>query len=931
MPTRYVLPAAQAVGRARTVDRTLLAPLRPVIVGPRKKLNRYAVERRVVGSYDPLAGNTFAYPDKTSDGTVDLSSVKLYASTLNLTYFTKAVGGGTGTATPSATYPNQVRLSNYVVKTNSYAGRNAAFFDRDVKVGDVVTISKVVSSVLYSLTTAVTGFVGEPVAAVTSAATADANNAASQSQTASATQVAGTPTNEVVATANGASYESTADGYVNRTYTVTVTQGSTGGNATTALLRVRSADGLDNQDNVVPAAFGSATTVGTKGLTVTFNTTGSYVSGISYSETDFIVGQQWTVQVGQAFTPAVATSAGTYLGKTNPSYVVKVTLGGAYAGTVKPQITVTTTDGSDSSGPTNVTAAATPVAVGSYGVTVAFSGTKLRKGDVYYVPVTAATTGALQTIVLQANAPTQLQGIDVNLTLSAVRADLAIPSAQSVPTNVTNWTKTASAVSVIAGLALTDPEFTNAGALWAVPVGSATLAVEYGEWVTAGGGTVVTVSAQADVAAALGTVHPDNPVAYAANAALGNTYGALSGDTAAAATTDAVLVVPIGGDPAVTANWQNALRQVDDRAEAYQLVPLSTDPAVQALFVTDVATQSADQVGFYRVTWLPSTLTQTAAVSATPAFTSDGLVATATVAATPGSSPTAYTTLTASSNVKFVTRGVRAGDVVRINFGLDAFGNATYDSYAVASVTSETTLVLASGPAAAVGTAVRFEVWRTYTKAELVSQLTAKAASYASSRVRTVWPDQAGFGGTTLAGYYLTAALAGLAGSVPAQQGLRNVGLEGFDDLSRSRSFFSAADLAALGAGGVFVVTQTPDNVAYVSSAVTTDTSAVTLREEMCVRDADMVRKAVQAAWAPYVGAGNVVSNIQQLLNGALASLVAKMKAGSTVDGLGPPVTSLTLDSVTADPATPDTVTVTLNQVGLPVPLNQIVMTLPVT
>jgi hypothetical protein len=67
----------------------------------------------------------------------------------------------------------------------------------------------------------------------------------------------------------------------------------------------------------------------------------------------------------------VATSGGSYTGTEDQTYTVEVTTGGA-PGTA--QITVTST-GSDSSGPTTVTAWDTPVAVGNYGVTISFSST----------------------------------------------------------------------------------------------------------------------------------------------------------------------------------------------------------------------------------------------------------------------------------------------------------------------------------------------------------------------------------------------------------------------------------------------------------------------------------------------------------------------------------------------------------------------------
>jgi hypothetical protein len=55
----------------------------------------------------------------------------------------------------------------------------------------------------------------------------------------------------------------------------------------------------------------------------------------------------------------------------------------------------------------------------------------------------------------------------------------------------------------------------------------------------------------------------------------------------------------------------------------------------------------------------------------------------------------------------------------------------------------------------------------------------------------------------------------------------------------------------------------------------------------MMVRNADMVRKAIQDEWALYVGSGNVVSNLQELLGGALTKLSNRLVASSVTSTFG--------------------------------------------
>jgi peroxiredoxin len=114
----------------------------------------------------------------------------------------------------------------------------------------------------------------------------------------------------------------------------------------------------------------------------------------------------------------VATSSGTYSDTETSTYIVTVTRGGLYADSVKPQITVSKSNGTDVSGPTTVTAAASAVVAGSLGVQIQFSGTGLRLGDIYYIPVTGATSGAYKTILLGHNMVSAMSGAsDLTLTL----------------------------------------------------------------------------------------------------------------------------------------------------------------------------------------------------------------------------------------------------------------------------------------------------------------------------------------------------------------------------------------------------------------------------------------------------------------------------------------------------------------------------------
>jgi hypothetical protein len=72
----------------------------------------------------------------------------------------------------------------------------------------------------------------------------------------------------------------------------------------------------------------------------------------------------------------------------------------------------------------------------------------------------------------------------------------------------------------------------------------------------------------------------------------------------------------------------------------------------------------------------------------------------------------------------------------------------------------------------------------------------------------SVWPDTLTADDQTFDGFYLCAALAGLASGVVPQQGLTNMAIEGFQAVDRTTKLFSRTDLDIMAGSGVWIVTQ---------------------------------------------------------------------------------------------------------------------------
>lgn len=934
-----VLSANAAFTRARSIESRWTAPLRPFLFGSRAGLHRYAVAAEksttALGAYDRLATTTYDYPAKVDGSIVDLAYVKLFADNVKLKYFDRAAGSGVGglVACPN-THANQVRASSLTFAASTGADgtaypRSANFHDRDVAVGDLVYVRGVVSSTPYSLWSTVAGFVHEQTTAAVAAATAADSNKSTQAASTSYTKVHGAALdNEIeITSVSGVSYDGSATGDLTETYTITVVTGSSGGNATTARLRVVSASGNDDQAEVTPAAFASPTAIGTRGLTVTWDI--QVQVGISEIDpNDFVAGQQWTVTVAQLFTKPAATSGGTpAAGMPTTTYIVRVSRGGAYAGTVKPQIMVTTTTGVDLSGPTTVTAAGTPVTIGNYAVTIQFNQTKLSKDDIYYVPVTGVQDGAIKTLVLNNSLPSQLlSASDLDLQLYIPKNNYSIQRNRATAVGVFNWEAADDGFTVESGITVYDASWTDAGVPLALPVTAADLYLEYREWLTDLAGDVLEIDDITTVAASLGIVHPDNPIAYGVYKALQNTPRAVLGG--GASDYDKVLCAVLGGDPhaADLAPWQDVLDLVYNRENVYNLVALTSNDAVHSLVASHVAQQSGVDAGRFRAAFVPLQVDATVGVRR---LDNTNAAITATLTADPDHAAQITRLFNAAGTANWKTAGVRTGDVVRYNYSTDGYGAETWTEYVVASVPSEDTIFIRdAGVEVPVAIAQRVEVWRNRTKDELVMALRARAAVYNSTRVVGVWPDEFTADGLTVPAYQLCAALAGLAGGVPPHQGLTNVELLGVDGVRRSSRFFSGLQLEQLAAGGVLLVSQLSDGTVYVHKAVTTNPTDVNTTEEMVRRDLDGVRYAILDRWAAAYGHDNItVEETTRFLNAGFAAVVGDLMGKTSVAGLGAMATSGQLSVARPHAALPDKFVTEATITG-PFPLNQVLLTL---
>lgn len=930
-------------------------PLRAHISGPNAMLHRYAVadEKALinVGEYDRLTENCFTWPGRTAGSLVDNDSVRLFIDDALLLYHEDLIGDtshGRGTVTPVEGHTNQIKSSTLSYKTNGEFSRSGLFNDRDVAVGDRVYIRGVnddeAACEEIELWTYVKDFVADESDGQITATSEDANNTPTTAASATIEFIDG-PVNCIGATANAAAYDGLADGYVCETYTIEVVKSSVAG-CNAARLRVTSASGTDNATEVEVADFGEPTDIGSRGLTVTFDNTPGNCSLSASSEgvpsAELAIGQKWEVSVCQDFERACIQSGGTYDGPFDDTYVLTVVKGGSWA--ELPQISVTTAKGLDQSGPTTITDANTEFPIGSWGVTAkfvdcfgsnsseaAFEGDDfggdstiagLRKGDKFYITVVSGSNGAIHTLVLRDDLPDELLAAsDLDLRLFIVKNIEVTENRLSDPP-LTNYTIEETQLCVADGITAYDATWTLNGVEQAMPVFGGTQYIEYREWLTALTGTIGFINDTANLDEIPGQLDEANPLKWGVFRALLNSNGTDVAYTAVA-------------DPSSLDSWQNVIDRVDGRNDVYNFAPLTHDAEVLNLFHAHVTSESSPEAGNWKAMFIGLQATSAKmVVGQSDADTqllhptsTDGNVVLATLDDNPQASGTQYTRLRVpAANGGFLTYGVQAGDIVRFLYTIDAFGNTSYTEFVVDRVLSENTLLLLAGNSEPVTVAQKVEIWHTNTKNEIVDDLKDQAQAFADRRVCAVWPDLVGTGGNTQDGYFLCAALAGLASGVLPHQPLTNVEIAGFDDLaSRTTDFFSGTQLDNLDDGGVWIATEDRDGTPHTRHALTTDTTDLKHWEESIRRNLDSISYLFLNRLRPFIGRANVTPVMLRklkyecdqvikflMVNGFTEELGAQIIDGSIRDGY-PKIHDLLADRV-----------VIVVDLVLPAPLNNI-------
>jgi len=606
----------------------------------------------------------------------------------------------------------------------------------------------------------------------------------------------------------------------------------------------------------------------------------------------------------------------------------------------RPQIKISDSAGIDQ-GSYEVVNDTVAVSLGGYGATLAFSANNnteagfvtnggLLKGDVFYIVASAASDAAIKTLVLADDFPEEVvtgyaadgstngEPDNVGVWFYLVQASAEIdPKNQQSPPDY-NWEATADEISVNQDIAVQDATWTEGdGSMPFLSVYKGDLYVEYRALLPTYSDTIHSISDIGDVETTLGTITPDNPLAQGVYNALSN-----SGDRA-------VYYMAVVSDD--HSGYLGVLDKASLSDDIYGFAPLSRDLQVLNSVEAHINDMSGEENKRWRIAFVGTDMATERAIynlASNPAseefyalVEDDPVVAgsqyTLVQFVDDAGDPSPYT---------MVLDDVVVGDKVRINFSTDPWGDATYEEYTVAELVSNTALKLETGPSVPITIPTKVEVWHDYSVAEMATAVAAVSAGFANRRIYHVFPDQLGAYGVQQTSEFAAAAIAGLCSSVPPQQGLTNIAVNGFDDLPLVYSTFNREQLNEMAEGGTLIIMQDiAGGEVYVRHQVSTATSGGNLNttELSVTKNLDSISYYFAARLSPFIGRYNVTPELLEVLNTQIADGLMYLGSFTNVGLLGPQVILAGTEIVRVEqhPTLQDHVLAEVN-VQLPYPLN---------
>jgi len=446
---------------------------------------------------------------------------------------------------------------------------------------------------------------------------------------------------------------------------------------------------------------------------------------------------------------------------------------------------------------------------------------------------------------------------------------------------------------------------------------SARLFVEHRDLITAASDDITSIASAALVENALGTVHPDNPLAFGVYMTALN-----SGDR---------LVYYCGVPTDDLSGYNAVLDKATLTDEVYFIVPLSGNEMVIDAVKAHVESMSTAQNKLWRVGFVSQTPPATDTIydqTNNPSKTDFYLkfVFKDRDPYTEGANLVQFmkdddvNDDTINTTVKCL-KDVKVGDVVKIwldNSDDDWDDTPHYTERYVKKILSNSVLQLTKPvyecagdetiddgdtgndycspdmiPNGKTGNHFKVEVYRKLTPEQQVQYIADISSSLATRRMYNVFPSVASTDGIAFTGEFIAAAAAGLASSVLPQQPITNVELNGIGDIPVVYQTYSRDQLNTIAAGGTFIVMQDrPGSQVYVRHQISTAYSEGNLmKSELSItKNLDSISYYFAELFAPMIGKYNITPELLNVIRSRLSTGLSYLETDTAAGLYGPQV-----------------------------------------
>lgn len=878
-----------------------VARMNALVIGPNYSVTPYS-ETAPVGTGVPYAsaGQTIPLPAFESDFVLDAASVRVFGQNLDL-----ALTSGSGTI-PSLSAANVLKLSSGTVSSNG------------LHIGDTVAVT---TSGGPTLRRKIAGFIGSDVAASFNQAVDAGNNPSAQVSL----SVVGSPVNSNFTVGHTGTFSGLAKGAVyggkyGDLFTISVvTPGAPG----TAVLKIRSASGLYDADNVPTTGGSGVYDIDASyfdGVAITLTEAGGSPRGLE--TTDVISFQIKAPYVPVSGVAGLLAVTGAYTGPSDTTYLLKVVTGGALGAAV---LQVTDASGIDIL-QTRTSANTTVQALGSYGLSYEFNSGAgawnggLRKGDVYAIVATAQTQSSVTADKVVLNGPA--------VNPAGLSAPVSVTWAASVPftgeinplqTNASSPTWTVGAGSVVLSANAKVQVSRNSGTAYlSINDNTGHLFPSYRAIVPpAAEEGVLSFVSNPDVDASLGLGGTSNVLAFGVKTSL-------NAQKAVGATQ---LVYAVRTMDNTLAAFVEAFNKVRNTDIYYALAILSDDQSVRLAAADAVDAASAEDVKNFRRAYVA---TETPGDYVKLAKLPNGSNVTATVSAVAGKNVAVY-----SHDAEFTTLGLVAGDLFRTNYATDEFGTVTFEEYLIAAVVSDQELTLAGGPVSAINPAIKFEIWKAEAPQATADYVAGISSSLGTRRCVNIWTHR-GQGVTNTTGtvtvipnMFLAAEVAGFRSAMVPQQGLTAQGSSLLVAAPAMYLKYSREQLNQIAAAGTWIYTQDVEGgEVYIRHQLTTKTDAGSLQYEDSVGVVtDYVSYLTKDFIAPYKGKRNGNPETLTEMDKGMRLMLDNLMLADPSQVLGPVIVGYRDNGqiVTLDPLFKDHVKIKF-QILVALPINDVLV-----